>query len=335
VVKPTSTPPVLARELVLYTWADYMPQAVLDTFEKEYSVKVIYRTYDSMEEGATSIMSGTVAYDVAVVENDLVTELAQNNLLADIDFHIVSNIKNTSPNFRDPAADPHNEHSVPYNFGTTGLLVRSDLIKTPVRHWADLWDEQYAGKTAVRPQPTELISVGLLSLGYPLNSEDPAQLQAVQDRLRILKKTTRFVEVGTEDAIQPLLDGQVLILLGWSGDASIARERNSAIQYVIPEEGTMLWGDSFVISAKSSNQYTAEVFLNFLLRPTIGAEIVQAYRYPTTNDAVRALLPASLANDPLVYPPSRLLTKDSFYKPLSPAGLKRYDETWKLAMGSE
>jgi spermidine/putrescine transport system substrate-binding protein len=325
---------VLAKELVLYNWTDYMPKTVLDEFEKEYGVKIKYLTYDAAEEAASRISNGQINFDVAVVDNDNLKNLITQNLLAKINLQQVPNFKNISANFRDWSADPGNLHSIPFNFGTTGLLVRSDLAATPVRHWSDLWDEQYAGKIAVRAQSTELISVALRSLGYPLNSEDPAQLQAALERLLSLKSRVRFVDTDTESAIKPLLDGEVVILLGWNGDAWLARDRNSAIDYVIPEDGTMLWGDSFVISAVSPNQSTAQVFINFLLRPEIGAEIVGAYHYATTNEAVRSLLPFDLANDPLIYPSNQFLLKNNFYCPLSPAGARLYQDIWAQMMGN-
>jgi spermidine/putrescine transport system substrate-binding protein len=326
-------PPVLSKELVFYNWADYIPQKVLDAFEKEYGVKIVTITYDSAEEAASNISAGKISYDVAVVDNDDLVGLNAQQLLAEINFQQVPNFKNVSPNFRDWAFDPGNLHSIPYNYGTTGLLVRSDLIKTPVQHWSDLWDEQYAGKIALRAQPTELISVALRSLGFPQNSEDPSQLQAARDHLLVLKDRVRFVDTETEAALQPLLAGDVTIMLGWNGDARLAHDRNPAIEYVIPEEGTMLWGDSFVISAKSSNQSAAQVFINFILRPEIGAEIVNAYYNSTTNDAVRSLLPADIANDPLVYPPTKFLLKNNFYQPHSPAGTRLYNDVWDQVMG--
>ena len=329
-----STKPLLDKELVLYNWVDYMPQGVLDGFEKEFGVKVVYLTYNSAEEAASNITAGKVAFDIAVVDNDNLGGLIAKNLLSEINLQQVPNFKNVSENFRDWAFDPGNLHSIPYNFGTTGLLVRSDLLKTPVLHWSDLWDPQYAGKIAVRAQPTELISVALRSLDYPLNTEDPHQLEAAQDRLLTLKGRARFVDIEAENAIKPLLDGDVWILLGWNGDARMARDRNPAIEYVIPEEGTMLWGDSFVISAQSTRQYTAQAFLNYILRPDVGAEIVKTYYYATTNDGARNLLPADIVNDPLVFPPRSILIKNNFYQPHSPAGTKLYDEVWNQVMGN-
>ena len=184
---PKKLTPTLAKELVLYNWVDDMPQSVLDAFTKEYGVKVNYLTFESQEEAVENILQGKV-YDVAVLENPFIPSLIAAKRLAEIDFHHVPNFKNISANFRDLAIDPGNRYTVPYHYGTTGLLVRTDLIGNAVTSWTDLWDPRFAGKMALRLQPRELISITLLSLGYGLNSENPDEVNAAVDRLIALKK---------------------------------------------------------------------------------------------------------------------------------------------------
>jgi len=203
----TPTPRPLARELILYNWEDYLPRSVIDAFAAEYGVQVKYETYDSMEEAVAAIKAGR-AYDVAVVEDDELPELVAHGWLADIDLHNVPNFKNISASFRDLTFDPGNRHSVPYNWGTTGLLVRSDLVKNPVTRWADLWDPAYAGKVLLREQPTELLSIALKSLGYGLNTERPAELEAALQRLCQLQPYPAFAEADISKAIGGLLSGK-------------------------------------------------------------------------------------------------------------------------------
>ena len=327
----TPTPPPLARELLVYNWEDYLPQSVIDAFTAEYGVKVQVETYDSMEEAVAGIQAGK-AFDVAVLEDDELPELWRGGRLAEIDFRNVPNFKNVSANFRDLKFDPGNRHSVPYLWGTTGLLVRSDLVKKPVTRWADLWDPAYAGKVLVRAQPTELISVALKSLGYKLNTEQPAELEAALQRLRQLQPYPAFADAEFSQAVGKLLSGEAVIMVGWSGEAVSARRQNEAITYVVPQEGTMLWGDALVISAGSPNHYTAELFLNFILRPERGAQIISAYFYSSANEAAYLLVDATLAKDPLVNPPKDALINAEWYLPLSPAGQKLYADTWQRSM---
>jgi spermidine/putrescine transport system substrate-binding protein len=163
--EPASAPPQLAEELIYYDWEEDMPQSVLDAFTEEFGVEVTYLTYETQEEALANIKAGEI-YDVVVVDNDFLPAFIQEDLLAEIDYRNVSNFKNISANFRDLAYDPGNKHSIPWNWGTTGLVVRADLVEKPITRWADLWDPSYAGKIAIRVEPRELTGIALKSLGY-------------------------------------------------------------------------------------------------------------------------------------------------------------------------
>lgn len=326
---PTATPVGLAKQITLYNWPDYMPQEVLDAFKQEYGTEVIVQTYDSQEESLRQITSGAVQFDVAVVEYDSLPELIERNLLAEVDLRNIPNFQNIAADFRDLAVDPGNRHNIPYNWGTTGLIVRPDLVDAPVTRWADLWDPRHAGKIGLREQPIEIISIALLSLGYPLNSEDPAQLEAALERLLEIKPSVTFISSDTQEMLTALETGRVAILHGWNGDALIARENFPSIQYVLPSEGTMLWGETFVLSAHSANRYTSEVFIDYILRPQVSARIVEALYYPSANELASQWLPPGILNDPIIYPPHDYLTANRFYTPLSTDGKALYEEIWR------
>lgn len=336
VVAPAkSMPPSLAQELILYNWVDDMPQTVLDAFTKEYGVKVNYLTFESQEEALEQLRNGKIA-DVTVMENDFIPILVTESRLRPIDFRNVLNFKNISANFRDLAVDPGNRYTVPYYYGISGLIVRTDLVTKAVTRWADLWDPRYAGKIGVRAQPIELINIALVSLGYPLGSENPQYLEAALNRLLALKKQAVFVEVEARLAITRLIRGELMILYGWAGDYRLAHAANPAIAYVFPEEGNILWSENFVIPATSPNPYTAEVFINFLLRPEISAQLVNEKSYASANEAARPFVKPEILHNPVIFPAVEVLRRAQFYPPLSPAGRQRYDEIWKrfLAAGS-
>lgn len=275
-VPATSPPqPTLARTLTLFNWPDYMPQSVLDAFEAEYGVHVVYIPYESMEEAVDRIRQGQ-QFDVAVLEQDVIPVLRAEGRLAPLDFINIPNIRNISPDFRNLVFDPENRYSVPYNWGTTGIVVRTDLLSKPIERWADLWDPVFAGQVAVRDQPVEVIGTALMALGYPLNTTDPVHLAAAERKLLELRPVTIFHEADGDSVLPALLDGKIAVLLGWAGDALAARAENSAIAYILPAEGAALWQDAFTVAATSKNHDTAEVFINFLLRADIGAQLIRA-----------------------------------------------------------
>jgi spermidine/putrescine transport system substrate-binding protein len=326
--------PVSAREkeLILFNWEDYMPQEVLDAFQAEYGVHVTLLIYETANEAYTVIGAQQLVFDVAVIDNDYLPALAEDGALAEIDHENLPNFKNISPNFRDLAFDPGNKYSIPYNFGTTGLLVRSDQVENPMMRWSDLWDPAFNGKIAAREEPVELISVALLSLGYPLNTGDPSHLQAALERLIEIKPKLIFVGAGESDGADALLVGEAQALVGWSGDAIYAQQQNPAITYILPEEGSMLWGDSFVIAAASPNKDTAELFLNFILRPEIAAQIVDMYSYPSANEMALSFVDAAIANNPVIYPSMEDIGRSAWYLPLAGDVEQLYDDIWDQFM---
>jgi spermidine/putrescine transport system substrate-binding protein len=327
---PTPTPPPLAEELIFYDWAEDAIETVFEDFTEEYGVRIKYVTYESPEEAVENIRAGEV-YDVVVLENQYIPALVTEGQLAEIDYRHVPNFKNISPNFRDLAYDPGNAHSIPYSWGTTGLVVRSDLVEEPVTSWADLWDQRYAGKVAGWLYPRYMLSAALKSMGYSINSEDPDELEAALERLIELNPDATWLE--DEASVAPLLvSGDVVVALGWAYDVWTGQEENEAISYVLPKEGTILWGDNFVIPANSPNRHTAELFLDYLLRPEITGQIVNVNYYSMANDAAEAFIDPEILNDPIIYPPNEDLENAEIMLPLSPEGEKLYAQVWERFM---
>ncbi|MDS4030403.1 MAG: spermidine/putrescine ABC transporter substrate-binding protein [Candidatus Contendobacter sp.] len=324
-------PPV--KELVFYSWAEYVSQAAFDAFEREFGVKVILVTYQSSEEAVENIRADK-PYDVVAVDSDYIPALVAERRLAEIDFRHVPNFKNISANFRDLATDPGNRHTVPCNYGTTGLLVRTDLIGNVVTRWADLWDPRYAGRIGLRAQPRELIAFTLLSLGYSLNSESPQELDAALERLLELKRSVVLLPPETESSVPRLLSGELAILHGWPEDYKVAHQANPAIAYLYPQEGTALWVDNYVIPTSSPRKQTAEALINFLLRPEIGAQLVNYSRIATANEAALPLIQPEIRDDPVIFPSIDLLRKSHFYAPLGPEGERLYADVWAQFMAA-
>ncbi|MBI4787489.1 MAG: spermidine/putrescine ABC transporter substrate-binding protein [Chloroflexi bacterium] len=327
---PTPTAPPLANELIFYDWEDDMPQSVLDAFTREFGVNVTYKTYATQEEAIEKIRAGE-ASDVVVMEYRLIPSLVTDELIVPLDHRNVPNLKNISASFRDLAHDPGNKYSVPFNWGTSGLVVRSDLIAEPVTRWADLWDPRYAGRAGIwEGMSREVLALTLKTLGYSANSENPVELQTALDRLLLLKPHVRPIEDFSQVSSAPaLLSGEVAIAQGWAYDVLLARKENSAITYVLPKEGALMWGDTFAIPANSPRKYTAEVFINFLLRAEIGAAIANENYYATPNEAALPLINPELLNDPVIFPPNELLKNAEIVMPLSPGGEIMYDAIWQ------
>jgi spermidine/putrescine transport system substrate-binding protein len=325
---PQAATPTLAEELIVYGWSGYLPQSILDSFTKEYGVRVNYETYGTQEEAVLALQAGK-SCDVLIMGIDLIQTLVQADLLAEINYRHIPNFQNVSPNFRELAYDPGNKYSVLIQWGTAGLVVRTDLVAAPVKQWADLWDERHAGKIGLWALPRDVIGLGLKSLGYSVNSEDPAELEAALARLIQLKPRVFFLDLALSEASTYLVSGEATIIYGWSYDVLEARKKLSTIDYVLPEEGALLWGDNLTIPANSPNGYTAELFINFLLRPEISAQFTNEIYVATPNEAARDYIHPEILADPIIFPPEALLQEAEILFSLSPEGQRRHDEIWQ------
>lgn len=324
-----SPSPVLAKEIVFYDWQEDMPQSVLDAFTKEYGIKVKYLVYDSQEEAIANMQAGQ-SYDIVVMESRYIPQLVKENFLAELDQRNLSNLKNLSANFRELTYDPGNRYSIPFNWGTTGLIVRSDLVKEPVTRWADLWDKRYAGRNALWfGQPREVVGLTLKSLGYSANSDKPEELEAALARLLELQPAVIKIEDPNVQWPEVLADGQVVVAMGYAVDVIAGQKLNPSITYILPKEGALMWNDTFCIPVKSPNKFTAELFLNFLMRAEINAKIVNENLYATPNEAAYSFIKPDIFNNPLIFPKNKEVIDAELILPMSPEGEKHFAEIWE------
>lgn len=325
---PPGATPTASPALTVYGWAGYMPQSILDDFTAEFGVPVTYLEFAGYRQALAEIRAGQV-YDVVVLSNDGVASASAENLLAPLDPAAVPNTKNLSPNFRDLVYDPGNHYSVPFQWGTTGLLVRTDLVTGPVDSWTALWDPAYAGRVAIWDMPRDVIGMTLKSLGYSLNSEDPAELEAAAARLAELQGRVLILDSTVATLAPELVSGRIVLAMGWGYDYLAAREEVETVDYVLPREGTLLWVDHLTIPANSPHREQAQQFINFILRPEISARMVNELAVATPNELARPYIDPALLANPGVYPPLEALEHAELFLPLNAATLERYDQIWQ------
>ncbi len=331
---PVATPetPTLADTLTYYDWDGYMDPAVLEAFTEEFGVEVNAVTYEGQEEAIANMEAGEV-YDVVVMENRFITGLIDKGLLAPIDYQNVPNIKNISPSFMDLAYDPGNRYTVPYTWGIAGLLYNTDLVEEPVTSWMDQWNPAYAGRVGLwRGTPRETLGMALMSLGYSVNSEDPAELEEALALLLELKPDSIIYEEQGE--IQgtcgpQVAGGEVVISLAWSYDLLTALESGGSVEFIIPKEGGLLWGDNLVIPANSPNKYTAEVFINYLMRPEVNARIANYIYSATANQAAMEFIDPEILEDVSIFPTEETIRRSEIILPLSVEGEALHAAIWE------
>jgi spermidine/putrescine transport system substrate-binding protein len=254
--------------------------------------------------------------------------MVEENLLKPIDHYNVPNFKNVSANFRDLVFDPGNKHSIPFHWGTTGILVRTDLIDHPITSWNDLWDPSFAGKVGIWAIPRSTIPITLKALGYSANSENLDELEKARQYLLQLKSNAVILS-GLETSVTPILEsGELVIGFGWAYDAALAQESNMPIEYIIPEEGTILWMDNFIIPANANNPRGAELFLNFILQPKIAAQIVNESYYPMAVDGMDQFVLPEILHNSVIFPDDAQMQKAEITLPIRADRKWIYDEIW-------
>ncbi|MEK9153746.1 MAG: spermidine/putrescine ABC transporter substrate-binding protein [Patescibacteria group bacterium] len=309
--KPAPLSQELSPVLNIYNWEDYIGTTTIADFEKEFGVKVNLESYPNEDAMISGVQSDPIKYDIVVGSDILVKEMNNMKLLAEIDLKNIPNLKNIGAEFQNPSYDPGNKHSIPYMWGTSGIVINHEFIEETEPSWAILWSPAYKGKITMLDNMQDVIGAALRYAGYSANSVDPAELEKARQLLLQQKPLLRGYENGYQirDAI---LNGELWAAHSYSGDGSMLVSQNENIEYVIPKEGAFIWVDNLLIPVGSQHKYTAEVFINYVLRPDVSAKIANYLWYANTNEAARELTNPDILQDPAIYPSEEARKKLEF-----------------------
>ncbi|TYP70579.1 ABC transporter substrate-binding protein [Paenibacillus methanolicus] len=311
--------------LTIYNWGDYIDPDLLAEFEEESGVKVIYQTFDSNEAMMTKIEQGGTTFDISVPSEYAISKMKEENLLLPIDHSKLPNLKHIDERFMNLSFDPDNEYSVPYFWGTVGIVYNPDLLEGEApTSWNDLWDPSLRNNILLVDGAREVIGFGLNSLRYSLNDTNEDHLQEAKRKLDALTPNVKAI-VG--DEIKMLLaNEEAAVGVVWSGDASEIMTENEKLDYVVPEEGSNLWFDNMVIPKTARNIEGAYAFMNFMLEPEHAARNAEYVGYSTPNKEALALLPEDISGDTRFYPSPELTEKLEVYDNLGKKMLAHYNE---------
>ncbi|MEG1869693.1 MAG: spermidine/putrescine ABC transporter substrate-binding protein [Oscillospiraceae bacterium] len=293
-------------ELNVYNWGEYISNGednsmdVNKEFEALTGIKVNYTTFDTNESMYAKLKSGANSYDVVIPSDYMVSRLVKENMLEPLDFKNIPNFKNIDEKFLNPSYDPENKFSVPYTFGTVGIIYNKDMVKGEITSWDSLWDTQYAGKILMFKNPRDAFAIALFKLGYNVNTEDEKQLQEAAD---LLKQQKSLVQAYVMDQIfDKMQGGEAALAPYYAGDFYTMKEVNDKLEFCVPKEGTNLFVDAVCIPKGAANKQAAEMYINFLNEPQVAAANIEYICYSTPNKAALALLDEETRNDPVRYP---------------------------------
>jgi spermidine/putrescine transport system substrate-binding protein len=296
--KSASEPP---KELNLFAWSEYVPQAVIDGFTRETGITVNYETYASNEEMLAKLVSGAQRYDIIQPSEYTIEALVKEHRLLPIDPAKVPNYANIGPRYTHLPHDPQNKYSVPWMAGSVGIVVNTDKVKDDIKGYKDVFQETHKGRIVVVDDPREIVSWALAAIGKGPNDVTPENLEAVKP---VLRQWLPLVKVYDSDSPKTaLLNGDVDIGVVWSGEAALLYNEDKKFTYILPSEGAHQFIDSLAIPANAPNPEAAMLFMNYILRPAVSKLISDDFPYTNPNLAARKLLsPEALAN-PASYPP--------------------------------
>ncbi|MGE6613781.1 ABC transporter substrate-binding protein [Peribacillus sp. NPDC076916] len=314
-----------SNTLTIYNWGDYIDTDLIDRFEKETGIKVIYETFDSNEAMMTKIEQGGTTYDIAIPSEYMIDKMRQEDLLIPLDHSKLPNLKNIDERFIDLPFDPENKYSVPYFWGTVGIVYNSKMLGgKEITAWSDLWDKDLKNEILLTDGAREVMGMGLNSLNYSLNDIDEEHLQEAKSKLDALTPNIKAI-VGDESRM--LLEAQeAAIGLVWSGVASEIMAENEDLEYVVPKEGSNLWFDNMVIPKTTKNVDAAHQFINFMLDPKVAAQNAEYVSYSTPNKAALKYMPEEVVKDERFYPSPELTKKLEVYENLGKKNLAHYNE---------
>ena len=327
--KEDPTDAATSNSLVVYNWGEYIDPDVLDEFEEETGISIIYDEFETNEIMYPKVEAGAVVYDVICPSDYMVQKMIENDLLEPLDYDKIPNISNIDPDYLKSAEqfDPGNRYCVPYCWGTVGILYNKTMVDEPVDSWDILWDEKYKDEILMQDSVRDTFAVALKRLGYSLNSTDSKELQEAADSL---KEQKDLVQAYVVDQVRDKMIGNEAALgVIYSGEAIYTQRENPNLEYVIPKEGSNVWIDGWVIPKNARHKENALKFLDFLCRPEIALKNFEYITYSTPNKAARALIEDDdIRNSTIAFPTADMLKNCETYTYLGLDMDFEYNELW-------
>ena len=315
------------QQLFLFNWGNYIDPELIKEFEAETGIQVVYETFDSNDAMEAKLKQGGTRYDIVFPSESSITKLVNQNLLQKLDHSKIKGLENISPFLLNSPVDKGNQYTVPYFWGTVGIMVNTKYIDPEsIQTWNDLWKEDFKNKVLVLDGNREALGMALQSLGYSLNSKNDDELQAAEQKLKELKPNVRAVfneEIKTMMKLE-----EAPIGMGYSGDAAAVAEENPNVQYILPKDGSAVWTDNFAIAHTAVNIDGAYAFINFMLRPENAARNAEYVGYSTPNEKAKELMDPEVTSDETYYPSEEIINSLEHYEYLGNDWIQKYNEAF-------
>lgn len=310
----------------VYNWGDYIAEDTIELFTEATGIKVNYEMFDSNEIMYAKYKSGAVDYDVMIPSDYMIEKLIIEDELVKLNKDNIPNISLINPEFIGQAYDSTGDYSVPYMWGTVGILYNTTLVDDVVDSWDILWDDKYSGQIIMQNSVRDTFGVALKKLGYSLNSTSKEE---VDEALAILVEQSPLVQAYVVDEVKDKMIGnEGALAVIYSGEAIYTADENEELAYAIPKEGTNLWFDAMVIPKSTKNQGAAESFINFMCDTQIAFNNTDYIGYSTPHMDAKEMLEDEVKNNPAAYPSQEILDQCEVYIDLGAEMTDYYNEKW-------
>jgi spermidine/putrescine transport system substrate-binding protein len=314
-------------------YSEYINPNLLTDFEKKTGYKVNLELYEAQEEMLVKLQTaGTKKYDVIIASDVVIQQMIQAGLVAPIDTSKIPNRVNVAPQFLGQTYDPTNAYSLPYLWGTTGILFRGEKIHPDSASYSMLFDAKNTkGNFSLLNESRSMLSMALQAIGYDANSVKQEEINKAVDYILQAKKDPHFVGFdGSVAGKNKVLSGENWAAIVFNGEAQAAINKDSTLQFVIPKEGSFMWVDAMLISSKAANVEGAYAFMNYILDAEVGAKLAKFINYATPNKASLEVIDEKFKSNRVINPNEQEIKRMELLEDLGES-TKSYDEAWIIA----
>ena len=321
--------------LYVYNWGEYIDEDVIEMFEEETGITVVYDEFETNEVMFPKIDANPSQYDVICPSDYMIARMIEEDLLEPLDWDNMPNARNNIGEeylLQAEGFDPGNIYSCPYTWGTVGILYDSSRVDEPVTSWNILWDPKYRDEILMQDSVRDLYTVPLKMLGYSLNTLNENELREATD---LLIEQKPLVQAYVVDEVRDkMIGGESIFGVIYSGEAEYTREENENLEYVIPEEGTNVWIDGWVVTKASRNKENAMKWIDFMCRADIALQNFEYIYYSTPNVAAMELMDEELLDNEVLFPDLSQYENLEAFDYLGEEGDALYFEYWKEVKSS-
>lgn len=312
-------------ELNVYNWGDYIDESVLQDFEEQFNIRVNYDTFTTNEDMYVKVKAGGSAYDVVIPSDYMIKRMIDEDMLEKLDFTNIPNFQYIDDKFKNLDYDPGNAYSIPYMWGTVGILYDKTAVVPKPDSWKILWDEKYAKQILMLDSERDSIGITLKMLGFSLNTKNLDELDQAKEAL--IKQKPLVLAYVVDEVKDKMIAGEASLAVVWSGDAVYCMRENENLDYVIPREGSNLWFDGIVIPKGSSHKKEAEMFINYLCETDTAFRNADYIGYSSPHTEAVKELPEELTSNRSAYPLEEDLANSEVFVDLGSV-LKDFNRIW-------